>query len=206
MPKTINKKQEQHPGVDLEQKKKKFLPIKLEYPESIMEQLHEIGERFRKRYDELVDKGHFKDLQEEFQNVMDSDASDGTLEVDLSISLDGYLDFHRLIPIRQSIIRFDKSGKFTTYRDKSFACSYLLDGRIVVANNEICPACGSEWENKLFNETCPHCENVVGEDIFFIIEDDRCPHCNHKGITESDMKCRGCKKVIPEGSYVILPS
>lgn len=182
---------------------RKLLALQIEYPTSNLEDILSIARRFRERYDALVDNGHFQDLESELQEAMRSAPREQCLVASLDFKIYDYNDYLTPMPIGRSLLRFRSDEEMGVHRDTTFVQKFLIGYHIVAASSEVCPACGAEWKHKVTDLQCPHCAQELGEDMYFFIENDRCPHCNREGITESGMVCKGCKQTIPEGTYIL---
>ncbi len=182
----------------------RLVDLQIEYPKSNLRKLTEIAARFRARYDDLIDQGYFTDLQKEFAAIMKNEPNEHCLVGSLEFKIYDYGMYITPMPIGESLIRFRKSEKMGVHRGETFIQSFLIGNEIVIASCEVCPACGHEWRQKTLEHTCPRCERSLGVDMFFVIEEDKCPHCNHKGITESGMVCRNCHREIYEETVVRL--
>ena len=204
---TIQRQAKREPQNALE-KKKNFVSIQVEYPESNLKQYHQIAKRFIERFDGLVKQGVFADLEKEFEQSMRRDPDDKVLEVKLGIGLHDFFDSDKPQPLKYSMMAFDKSGKIDVLPDQSTIARYLVEDRIVEANSDTCPSCRHRWTHKIFNHSCPKCGDCIGSNVKFVLQenDDECPHCRHPGLSESEMVCKGCGHRVHEETIVRLHS
>lgn len=189
-------------------KKKNFVSMQVDYPESNLRQYHEIAKKFIERFDGLVKQGAFADLEKEFEQSMRRDPDDKVLEVKLDIGLHDFFDSDNPKPLKYSMMAFDKSGKVEVFPDQSTIARYLVQDRIVEANSDTCPSCRHRWTHKIFNHSCPKCGDCMGSNVKFVLQenDDECPHCHHPGLSESEMVCKGCGHRVHEETIVRLRS
>lgn len=171
--------------------------MKNQPPKIDMEKLEQITERYRARYVELLEDGHFADLEDELEILMQSGSSNEVLFVGLHIEL-SHDSRGCALQLKGSRLHFTKDEGILISHAKAILARYLVHGRIVSATNMVCPNCWSIWVNKSPENGCPECDFHLGEDIKFLVDDDICPACNTGHVSQSNPQCDKCEEIIDD--------
>jgi len=73
---------------------------------------------------------------------------------------------------------------------------YVVNGDIIKVTHNYCPHCWEEWDFKLRNPTCSHCNYSLGNEIKLLLDTDVCPHCENGKISMNNPKCDQCGFVV----------
>lgn len=169
-----------------------LVTTRLSDPEIDLTRLDGIAEKYRKRYADLVAQGYFADLDEEFEEASEELGDRLHVAVALDVSVTDEFQVEERMVLKRHLKEFGYEMVQNFMPDEVFFRTYIVGNSVKHGTNAACPVCWGEWQYKLSEHECPHCNAEMGKEVRFLIDEDRCPDCDTKGILENGMCCPAC--------------
>jgi Zn-finger nucleic acid-binding protein len=153
--------------------------------------LDPVADLVNDKCEELYQKGAFNEILARLKQVVAELPGDYSVSFDIQMNV---FDNNRERSLRLLDTGFNVLKGEEPYRHygDSTAQKYLVDGEICVVPDDYCPHCWGDWVFKFQHPACPHCGYELGRQVKYLLDTDKCPHCQEGTMTVDRPVCDKC--------------